>query len=177
MTATKGHDVLVEALARLPHAAFTCACVGALDRDPAFVAGLRRALAAADLDGRVALRGPLHGTALAAAFAAADALVLASRAEAYGMVVTEALARGLPVLASDVGGVPEALGAAADGTRPGLLVPPGDADALARALQAWLAEPALRERLRAAARERRGGLAGWGATAAGVAGALATLAG
>ena len=48
-----------------------------------------------------------------------------SRAETYGMVVTEALARGLPVLACDVGGVPEALGPHSDGTRPGVLSPPG----------------------------------------------------
>ena len=51
-------------------------------------------------------------------------MVLASRAETYGMVVTEALARGLPVLAADVGGLTEALGHGADGIRPGLLVPP-----------------------------------------------------
>ena len=52
-------------------------------------------------------------------------LVLPSRKETYGMVVTEALSRGIPVIASDVGGVPEALGAAPGGAQPGLLVPPG----------------------------------------------------
>ncbi len=63
-------------------------------------------------------------------------MVLASRAETYGMVVTEALARGLPVVAADVGGVTEALGHGADGIRPGLLVPPDDPAALAAALRA-----------------------------------------
>ncbi len=62
--------------------------------------------------------------------------MLASRAETYGMVVTEALARGLPVIATEVGGVPEALGEGADGSRPGLLVPPDDPAALAAALSA-----------------------------------------
>ena len=75
------------------------------------------------------------------AYAAADLLVLASRAETYGMVVTEALARGLPVVAADVGGVTEALGHGEDGTRPGLLVPPGDAAALGAALRSWLGTP------------------------------------
>jgi len=68
--------------------------------------------------------------------------------------VTEALARGLPVVAAEVGGVPEALGRGADGSRPGLLVPPGDAAAIAGALRLLAADPALRERLGAAGRQR-----------------------
>ena len=64
------------------------------------------------------------------------------------MVATEALARGLPVLAADVGGLTEALGYGADGIRPGLLVAPEDPAALAAALRAWLADPELRERWR-----------------------------
>ena len=88
-------------------------------------------------------------------------MVLASRAETYGMVVTEALARGLPVVAAEVGGVPEALGHGADGVRPGLLVPPGDPAALAAALRAWLGDAGLRRRLRRAARERRASLSRW----------------
>ena len=107
------------------------------------------------LGGRVRFPGPRTGAELDRAYAAADLLVLASHAETYGMVVTEALARGLPVLATDVGGVPEALGHGDDGTRPGLLVPPGDAAALGAALRRWLEDAGLRERLRRAARERR----------------------
>ena len=79
--------------------------------------------------------GPRTGPELDRAYAAADLLVLASHAETYGMVVTEALARGLPVLAAEVGGVTEALGHGDDGTRPGLLVPPGDPAALGAALR------------------------------------------
>ena len=77
---------------------------------------------------RMEMAGPRTGDALDASYAAADVLVLASRAETYGMVVTEALARGLPVLATDVGGVSEALGRAPDGSRPGLLTPADDVD-------------------------------------------------
>ena len=84
--------------------------------------------------------------------------MLASRAETYGMVVTEALARGLPVLATEVGGVTEALGHGEDGTRPGLLIPPGDPRPSAGALRMWLGDAELRARLRRAARERRASL-------------------
>ena len=116
--------------------------------------------------------GARTGAELDEAYAAADLLVLASRAETYGMVVTEALARGVPVLAADVGGVSEALGHGEDGTRPGLLVPPGDPVALGAALRAWLGDAGLRARLRRAARERRGTLRRWTETTSVVAGVL-----
>jgi glycosyltransferase involved in cell wall biosynthesis len=125
----------------------------------------------------VRFAGPRTGAALERAYAAADLLVLASHTETYGMVVTEALARGLPVLATDVGGVSEALGHGDDGTRPGLLVPPGDPAALGAALRAWLGDAGLRGSLRRAARERRASLRPWAATSSDVAGVLAAAAG
>jgi len=81
-------------------------------------------------------------------------------------VVTEALARGVPVLATDVGGLPESLGHAPDGSVPGLLVPPEDPGALAAALRRWLTDGDLRRELRRSARARRTTLTGWGVTAA-----------
>ncbi|HST64764.1 MAG TPA: glycosyltransferase family 4 protein [Mycobacteriales bacterium] len=147
----KGHDLLLAAVDGLP---VRLVCVGSLTRDPDFVAGLPRT---------ARFTGPLTGADLDAAYAAADLLVLPSRAETYGMVVTEALARGVPVLAAEVGGVPEALG---DGPTPGLLVPPEDAAALRAALRRWLDDAGLRERLRAAALRRRATLTGWDGTAA-----------
>ena len=125
-------------------------------------AGLRGALLnraqESGLDDRFELTGPLSGGGLDAAYAEADVLVLASRAETYGMVITEALARGVPVIAADVGGVPEALGFAADGTRPGMLVPAGDVAEFAAAVRLWLTDADLRGVLRAAALQRRAGL-------------------
>ena len=114
--------------------------------------------------------GAVTGAELDRAYARADLLVLPSHAETYGMVVTEALARGIPVLATGVGGVAEALG---DGVRPGLLVPPGDPRALAGALRAWLTDAGLRAHLRAAAKARRATLRRWADTTAVLDGVLA----
>ena len=157
----KGHDLLVSALSDLSELRWRCVLAGSLDRDPAFVGHLRAEVTAAGLDDRVELVGPLTGSRLDAAYAGADVLVHASRAETYGMVVTEALARGLPVLACEVGGVPEALGTDVHGRRPGLLVPGGDVASLAGSLRQWLTDADLRARLRASARRRRADLAGW----------------
>jgi glycosyltransferase involved in cell wall biosynthesis len=156
VAAHKGHDVLADALGRLGDLAWTCAVVGAGDD-----AVLCARLGATD---RIELTGPLAGAALDDRFACADLLVLPSRSETYAMVVTEALARGVPVVASDVGGIGEALGSTRGG-RPGLLVPPGDAGALARALRSWLTRPELRRDLRRAALDRRDTLAPWSETA------------
>ena len=172
VTHGKGHDVLLDALATLTELSWRCECVGRLDREPAFVESLRRR----ELGERVSFTGPRSGAELDRSYAAADLLVLPSRAETYGMVVAEAVARGLPVVASDVGGLTEALGHSADGARPGLLVPPDDAAALSDALRAWLGDAELRARLRAAARERRETLRPWSATASAVAAVLAEAA-
>jgi glycosyltransferase involved in cell wall biosynthesis len=168
----KGHDVLLAALAPLADQRWRCACVGALDRDPSFVAGLRSAVDRAGLTGRLRFTGPRTGAALDQAYRSADVLVHAARGETYGMVVTEALARGLPVIAAATGGLPDALGSAPDGARPGLLVAPDDAYAFTSALRDWLTDPSLRRRLRGAALARRATLPGWDATTARVASVL-----
>jgi glycosyltransferase involved in cell wall biosynthesis len=175
VTADKGHDVLLDALATLRDLSWRCVCVGSLDRDPAFVEALRRRSLDLGLADRVCFAGTATGVDLDRAYDTADVMVLASRAETYGMVVTEALARGLPVIATDVGGVTEALGHGADETRPGLLVPPEHPTALAGALRSWLGDAELRARLRRAARERRESLCGWSTTASIVAGVLAEV--
>jgi glycosyltransferase involved in cell wall biosynthesis len=164
ITPVKGPDLLLEALAAVDDPAWRCVFVGSLDLDAQFVDELRRQTKDRGLADRVCFTGPLTGAELERAYAEADALVLASQAETYGMVVTEALARGLPVVATKVGGVPEALGHASDGSRPGLLVAPGDPQALAQALRRWLGDPRERARLRVAARSRRLTLSDWGQT-------------
>jgi glycosyltransferase involved in cell wall biosynthesis len=173
LTPDKGHDVLLDGLAMATDLSWRCECVGSLVRDPAFADGVRRRARDSGLGDRVRFPGPRFGPELDRAYAVADLLVLASHAETYCMVVTEALARGLPVVATEVGGVTEALGHGEDGTRPGLLVPPGDPAALGAALRGWLGGAELRACLRRAARERRASLRRWPATASALSGILA----
>ncbi|MEP6797848.1 MAG: glycosyltransferase family 4 protein [Lapillicoccus sp.] len=168
----KGHDTLVDALAGVRDLDWDLRFIGALDIDPVLVAGLAQRAVAAGVRDRLTVAGPATETEVAAAYAGADLLVLASRSETYGMVVTEALARGLPVVATAVGGVPQALGYGDGPTRPGLLVPPDDARALGEALRSWLLDPNLRRVLRAAALERRTRLPSWSVTCADLAEAL-----
>jgi glycosyltransferase involved in cell wall biosynthesis len=176
VTPHKGHDVLLAALGGIRHLPWRCTCVGSLDRDPGFVDGLRGLAREDRISDRVRFTGPLTGHALDAAYAGADVLLLPSRGETYGMVVTEALARALPVIATDVGGIPQAVGVGSAGTKPGLLLPPDDPAALAGALRAWLGEAGLRRRLRQAAAERRAALPRWSATADRVARVLGEVA-
>jgi glycosyltransferase involved in cell wall biosynthesis len=170
--AHKGQDLLVDALADLAERDWTCVLAGPLDRDPEFVGQLRARVRLLGFGQRVQFTGTLTGAELSRAYATADVLVAPSRSETYGMTVTEALAHGVPVVATAVGGLPEALGSAADGTRPGLLVRPCDPADLGAALANWLDNEDVRSRLRAAARQRRSTLPGWDQTTQDVANAL-----
>ncbi|WP_223165772.1 glycosyltransferase family 4 protein [Lentzea indica] len=141
ITPRKGHDLLIRALRKIDHD-WRLACVGPLRP-------FREQLPE---DDRVSFLGPLTGEALTSAYAKADLFVLASRAETYGMVVTEALAHGLPVIASSV---PDALG---DG---GLLLPAGDEKAFEAALTRWFQDQEFRAELKAKALARRVHLSTW----------------
>ncbi|MEJ2868170.1 glycosyltransferase family 4 protein [Actinomycetospora sp. OC33-EN08] len=153
LTPTKGQDLLVDALAGLRAQDWTCSLVGPLTRDPGFVASLRARVIAHGLADRVTVTGPLVGDRLRPVWAATDLLVVPSRTETFGMVVPEALARGIPVLAADVGGVREA--------GPTALVPAENVGALAAALRHWLADPVRRSGWRISAWARRGTLPSW----------------
>lgn len=169
VTRAKGHDLLLDALAGIG-TPWQLTCVGSLDVDPDFADQVRQRADA--IGGPVELTGPLLGPDLASAYRHADLLVVPSRAETYGMVITEALAHGLPVIATRTGGTPEAIGRSAGGDVPGLLVPPDDVTALANALQSWLDDPVLRDRAHMAATDRRGTLPSWPEAAARIAAAL-----
>ncbi len=114
-------------------------------------AWLKRHGAALGIDGRVRFLGPQPQRRLRLFYAAAEATVMPSSYESFGMVALEAMACGSPVVASRVGGLTTTV---KDGAT-GLLVPEGDAAALGAALRRLLGDPDLRERLGA-----RGGALG-----------------
>ncbi|WP_163559345.1 glycosyltransferase family 4 protein [Halomonas sp. NO4] len=156
LTPRKGHDRLLEALAGITDRAWHLDLVGSPARDPAWAERLFAATREYRLAERVTWHGELDGERLAALWQAADLSVLASRYEGYGMVVSEALARGLPVVATTGGALVDTLPPEA-----GLAVAPNDAAALRAALTRWLDEPALRRCLRQGARAARERLADW----------------
>ncbi len=135
--------------------------VGETDANPAYAASVRAAITASP-DASVTVSGPVDDAALEAAYAAADLFVLPSRYEGYGVVYAEALAHGLPVVACNVGPVPELVGEEA-----ALLVPPGDVGALSGTLNLLLGDAALRERMSAAGLSRAKTLPRWEDTTAG----------
>ncbi|QIZ97488.1 glycosyltransferase family 4 protein [Leifsonia sp. PS1209] len=168
----KGQDLLVSALAGLADIdGWSCTFVGSLATTPEFAAALTARAAASGIAERVTFTGVLAGRALDEAYGQADLVVVPSRVESYGMVAAEAIARGIPVLATGVGGIVEAVG---DG-RAAMIVPPGDPWALRVALRQWWKDPARRHQLRAAAMDARGASTTWASTAQVVAAALARV--
>jgi glycosyltransferase involved in cell wall biosynthesis len=165
LTPRKGHDLLIEALARLAELPWTCCIIGSPDRAPATAADLRARIARHGLQSRISLAG--EAADLSAAYGAADIFVLASRHEGYGMVFAEAMQHGLPIIATTAGAIPEAVPPGA-----GILVPPDDVAALAGALAQLIRDPAVRARYAAEARSAALALPSWGDTAREVAAAL-----
>ncbi|NRF65371.1 glycosyltransferase family 4 protein [Aquincola sp. S2] len=156
LSARKGHALLIEALAGLADRAWTLHCIGSTTRDRATADSLRGLIHAHGLAHRVHLLGELPPADLQTHYSQADIAVLASYFEGYGMALAEALAHGLPVIATTAGAIPDTVPPAA-----GMLVPPGDAAALRAALRRVFDEPALRAQLAAGARAARAMLPAW----------------
>ncbi len=156
----KGWDVLVRALGALREAPWRCVIAGPRDREPEADAALTRLIAEAGLDGRVERPGAVDQARLDALYAGADIFCLPSRYEGYGMVLAEAMMRGLPVVSTRAGAIPEVVAPGA-----GMLAPPDDPEALADLLGLLLSSPPARRRLADAARARAESLPGWDAAA------------
>ena len=152
----KGHRVLVAALARLRDLDWQMLCIGSLERDPRTARSIRQMISAARLGRRITLAGEQPPRMVMRAYRAADLLVLPSLHEGYGMAFAEAMAHGLPIIATAAGAIPETVPREA-----GLLVPAGDAPALARALRRVIAQPALAAGLAAGSRAAGARLPDW----------------
>lgn len=152
----KGHGVLVQALSRLLDLDWSCDCVGDVQRDPACTRMVLGEIARHGLEDRVRLRGILVSGDLERAYARARLFVLPSWYEGYGMVVTEALQHGLPIVSTTGGALTQTLPPQA-----GIAVAPGDAGGLAAAMRRVLTDPALCESLSAGARAAAASLRNW----------------
>ncbi len=171
LTPTKDQLTLVRALAQLADLPWTAGLIGSDMADPGYAARVRTEIAAAGLAERITVPGVLVGPALDQQWDTADLLVLTSRIETYGLVVVEALARGIPAVVSAGTGAVEALQGAATtegADTPGMAVPADDPRSLAAVLRRWLSEPTLRHLWRQVALARRDTLPGWQQTAAAV---------
>lgn len=160
ITPRKGFDTLVTALTRLVHQAWHLTCVGSLERDAAYAQSVVALCSAPELRGRVTFAGELAGHSLEAAYQAADVFVLPTHYEGYGMVIAEALARGIPVVSTPTGAIVELVGDSA-----GVLVPPGEPGLLADALDTLMTDPTRLASLRRGAVERRATIPTWEAAA------------
>jgi glycosyltransferase involved in cell wall biosynthesis len=171
LTPRKGHLVLLEALGEVIDLEWHLTCVGSAERDPACAQSILAALDRLGLHGRVTLVGERAEAGVAPFYDRADVFVLASYHEGYGMVLTEALARGLPVVSTTAGAIPDTVPPGA-----GLLVAPGDATALSVALREVMTRPEQRARLVAGAQAARRQLPSWHDATRAFAAGLAALA-
>jgi len=156
----KGFDVLVAALATLANLPWHLTIAGDRNRDPQTAAKLDVDIVRLKLDNRVTVLGAVAEARLAELYVGADAFVLASRFEGYGMAYCEAIAHGLPMIGTTAGAIPETVPQGA-----GLLVPPDNAEALAAALRVVIANSGERRRMASAARAAAQSLPTWQASA------------
>lgn len=172
-TPMKNHATVLTALDRVGDLPWQAVLIGA-PRNAQIMAEVRRHLRTSPQASRIEVTGEVSGEALEQAWHSSDLLLLPSWMETYGMVVTEALARGVPAVVARSHGAVEALSGVprgdgvADSTADelaGALADPGDPEEWAHLLRGWLTNPDQRERWQHEARRRRTELRSWADTA------------
>lgn len=148
---------LVSACALLEGADFTLTLAGSLTSDPEYALKVRDLAEGSGIAGSITFAGNLHREALIEAYLEADILVHPARWEAFGISIVEAMWFGLPVIASDVGGIPELV---QDGVN-GILIPRGNHVSLADAIGRLMADRRTRLRMGAESRRLAEGLNDW----------------
>jgi glycosyltransferase involved in cell wall biosynthesis len=157
----KGIVELLEAVARLPDEVVTLHLVGDTATPGRYARAVRERVARLDLRDRVVAHGLVTPAVVERMYRAVDAFVLPSFEEPYGTVWGEAMAAGLPVIGWRAGNLPFL----ADHGREGLLAPPGDVDALSRAIDLVARDAELRGDMAAAAARRAEARPTWDETA------------
>lgn len=163
----KGYRFLIEALEPLKLLDWRLTIAGAIDRHPEAVEELTTAIATSGLSERITLAGTVVPATLERHFNVADIFVMPSLFEGYGMVLAEAMARGLPIICTTGGASTETVPDAA-----AIKVPPGDAPALTQAILSTLRDKKLRTRLADASWEAGRRLPTWNETARRIAAAI-----
>jgi glycosyltransferase involved in cell wall biosynthesis len=146
----KGYDLLIAALAQLKHLPWRLTIAGDRTRDAQTTREVEAAIDRFGVADRIEMPGSVSDERLSSLYTGADLFVLPSRFEGYGMAYAEALAHGLPVVATNTGAIPDTVWADA-----GVLVPPDNVQALTAALARLIEQPAERARLATAARAAR----------------------
>ena len=167
----KAYDVLVRALASLCDRAWHLTLVGPSDRSAEAIAALRTAIEETQLAERVTMLGPVSSERLAELYAAADAFLMPSLYEGYGMVLAEAMACGLPIVCTTGGAAAETVPDAA-----AIKVPPGDQAALTAAVGRLIDDAGLRRRIADASWAAGQKLPRWEDTARIIAGVIEAVA-
>lgn len=167
VSARKAYDLLIAALEPLADLDWRLVIAGALDRNLDTVAALRRQIASSPLAERITLAGAVVPATLERFYGSADLFVSPSHYEGYGMVLAEAMARGLPIVCTTGGAAAETVPDAA-----AIKVPPGDAAALTAALRQALTNRKQRRTMADAAWEAGRRLPTWEETARRIAAAI-----
>lgn len=167
----KAYDTLVRALASVPDHDWRLAIVGPTDRSTEALARLQTAMRETGLGSRITLIGPVGREKLDEFYASADVFLMPSLYEGYGMVLAEAMARGLPIVCTTGGAAAATVPDAA-----AIKVLPGDENLLGQAIRRVLDDAGLRRRMSDAAWTAGQKLPRWEDTARTVAGVIRELA-
>ncbi|MGA7327597.1 MAG: glycosyltransferase family 4 protein [Rhodomicrobium sp.] len=164
ITPRKAFNILIEALESISDIDWQLRIVGGAHHSPETAAALQELIESSGLSSRVKCLGELYGAALDDNFHRSDVFVSSSLYEGYGMALSEAMARGLPIVTSTGGAAAETVPDNA-----ALKVPPGDVAALGEALRRIILDKALRDGLSEASWRAGQNLPSWGDTAGAVA--------
>jgi len=156
ITARKGHEILLHALAQLNQQQWHLTCVGSTQRDTQTYQALQRTIRSLRLESKIIFAGEVGDAALERYYQQADLMVLASWHEGYGMVLDEAIARGLPIVCTSGGAMDQTVPEGA-----GIIVAPGNVDEFCSALALFMQNGSTRQNLRSAAQDARNRQRSW----------------